>query len=326
MRIRSLLLSSVALTAMAFAQQTVKVETDVVTNVQTDIQTNVQANVKHFASADSVGMMGGPMGGVAMRITLHTVKGAPYAAEATQESVQTLADGNKIVNKSTTKMYRDSEGRTRMEITPSQLGAWMPGDKAFSTTLIDDPVTGEHVNLNNSRKTATKLSVKRIQGDAAPGKPMETHVTIRSQHGPGPGPMVQDERVMQFKHLEAGQGMPGAADVMKPAGATTKSESLGKRTIEGVEATGTRETMTLAAGAIGNERPIDVVTETWTSAELGFDLLRTTDDPRFGQTTYKIANLVRAEQPKSLFEIPADYKLEEGSYNMQVIHSESKTK
>jgi len=43
------------------------------------------------------------------------VKGAPYSAEAVTESVQTLADGNRIVRKNSSHIYRDGEGRTRRE-------------------------------------------------------------------------------------------------------------------------------------------------------------------------------------------------------------------
>src|ERR1043166_3142081 len=46
-----------------------------------------------------------------------TVKGAPYSAESVTESTQTLADGNRIINRITSAVYRDSEGRTRREQT-----------------------------------------------------------------------------------------------------------------------------------------------------------------------------------------------------------------
>src|SRR6185312_13453955 len=42
-----------------------------------------------------------------------TVKGAPYSADVVTESTHTLADGNHIRQSSTSKVYRDSEGRTR---------------------------------------------------------------------------------------------------------------------------------------------------------------------------------------------------------------------
>ena len=41
--------------------------------------------------------------------------GAPYSAEAVTESTQVLADGNRINQKSVTRVYRDGEGRTRRE-------------------------------------------------------------------------------------------------------------------------------------------------------------------------------------------------------------------
>jgi hypothetical protein len=45
------------------------------------------------------------------------VKNAPFSADATNESVQILPDGNRIVRSSTSKMYRNSEGRFRQEGT-----------------------------------------------------------------------------------------------------------------------------------------------------------------------------------------------------------------
>src|SRR5215203_991484 len=43
------------------------------------------------------------------------VKGAPYSGDAVTETIQTLADGNRIINRITSSVYRDSEGRTRRE-------------------------------------------------------------------------------------------------------------------------------------------------------------------------------------------------------------------
>ncbi|HYO79911.1 MAG TPA: hypothetical protein VES20_00800, partial [Bryobacteraceae bacterium] len=50
------------------------------------------------------------------------VKGAPYAAEAVTETVQTLGDGNRIVHKSTVQMARDGQGRTRRDLSPLRIG------------------------------------------------------------------------------------------------------------------------------------------------------------------------------------------------------------
>jgi hypothetical protein len=89
-------------------------------------------------------------------------------------------------------------------------------------------------------------------------------------------------------------------------------EQLGKQTIEGVEAEGTRTTVTIPAGEIGNERPIEIVSERWYSPELQLVVMTRHSDPRFGETTYKLTNINRAEPAKSLFEVPSDYTVKEG--------------
>ena len=43
------------------------------------------------------------------------VTGAPYSAIQTTESQQALADGNQIARQEQTKVYRDSQGRVRIE-------------------------------------------------------------------------------------------------------------------------------------------------------------------------------------------------------------------
>ncbi len=82
--------------------------------------------------------------------------------------------------------------------------------------------------------------------------------------------------------------------------------------IEGVEAEGTRTTMTIPAGEIGNERPIEIVSERWYSPELQLVVMTRHSDPRSGETTYKLTNINRTEPAKSLFEVPAGYTIKEG--------------
>jgi hypothetical protein len=83
-----------------------------------------------------------------------------------------------------------------------------------------------------------------------------------------------------------------------------REEDLGSRTIEGIVAEGTRVTVTIPPGAIGNERAIESVTERWFSPELRIVILSRRPDPRFGETTYRLTNITRSEPPASLFEKP----------------------
>jgi len=91
-----------------------------------------------------------------------------------------------------------------------------------------------------------------------------------------------------------------------------KTESLGKQMIEGVEAEGVRSVITIPEGRIGNDRPIEIVSERWDSPALQTVVLSKHNDPRFGETVYRLTNINRAEPARSLFEIPTDYKIEEG--------------
>jgi hypothetical protein len=113
-----------------------------------------------------------------------------------------------------------------------------------------------------------------------------------------------------------GPGGPGGMTferqlLTKSDSKNTKKEDLGKQTIEGVEAVGTRFTTTIAAGEVGNEQPISVVFEKWYSEELQTVVMTRSTDPRFGENTYRLTNINRGEPAHSLFEVPADYTLKE---------------
>ena len=125
---------------------------------------------------------------------------------------------------------------------------------------------------------------------------------------------------------ESGDVLFFEAAVSAPAGANVRrmvttqrregaqaeaSESLGTQTIEGVLAEGTRSTITIAAGQIGNERPIEIVSERWFSPELKTLVLSKQSDPRFGETTYRLSNIVLGNPEASLFEVPADFQIVE---------------
>jgi len=94
--------------------------------------------------------------------------------------------------------------------------------------------------------------------------------------------------------------------------AEAKSEKLEARNIEGVQAEGTRVTTTIPAGDIGNEQPIQIADERWYSPELQVVVMTRHSDPRFGETTYRLTNIQRAEPSSALFQVPSDYTVKEG--------------
>ncbi len=92
----------------------------------------------------------------------------------------------------------------------------------------------------------------------------------------------------------------------------TKTESLGTQTIGGVSAVGTRTTRTIPAGEIGNEQPLEITSEVWTSPDLQMVVLSKRNDPRIGETVYRLTNIQRAEPDPSLFQIPSGFTIDRG--------------
>jgi hypothetical protein len=75
---------------------------------------------------------------------------------------------------------------------------------------------------------------------------------------------------------------------------------------------------------MGNDRPIEIVSERWLSPELQMVVMTRHNDPRFGETTYRLTNIVRAEPPRSLFEVPPDYQVKEIKGDVKVIREQKK--
>jgi hypothetical protein len=252
------------------------------------------------------------------------VKGAPYSATATTETIQTLSDGNQIIRKNESKLYRDSEGRTRIEQTLETIGKWAAGGEAQQHIFINDPAAGVSYDLDPRTHTAHKTvypqkkrlvltpngpngtfmingqTVTQAEFEAAAEKKLNAHGEVlakeRKEASNAPDPKTKIE-MLQQGNMGTGQ---------------RKTESLGTQTIEGVSAEGTRSTITIPAGEIGNTLPLEIINETWHSPELQTMLMTRHRDPRSGETTYRLTNLSRSEPDRSLFEVPAGYTVQEG--------------
>ena len=248
--------------------------------------------------------------GAEMSFSDKPVKGAPYSAEGVTETTQSLADGNRITRKSTASLYRDSAGRTRREETISAVGPWAAGGDAPKMIFIQDPVAGVGYHLDPVMHVAHKMPMGKgafffSQTGAAGGVvgSGQKNITFQRAVAPPPGAAETSGTMSAMALALPGPEAQGKADV--------KTESLGKQTIEGVEAEGTRSTATIAAGSIGNELPISSVTERWYSAVLQTVVMSKRSDPRFGETVYRLTNIQRGEQAASLFEVPSDYTVTE---------------
>ncbi len=229
---------------------------------------------------------------------LKPVKNAPYTADTTTETTQTLGDGNRIVNKQTGAAARDSEGRTRRDQSLSAIGPF--NGQSMKLIHISDPVSNATYTLDPAKKTATKMPNLRTMIVQKPGQNVahvETHSYSTSHTATSP--------VMEAAMAEAMKKVTAEAK----AAAGSKRESLGKQMMEGLQVEGTRMTRTIPTGEIGNDRPIDIVSERWYSPELQTTMMSRTVDPRAGETVFRLTNVRRAEPSRDLFEVPADYKM-----------------
>ena len=240
------------------------------------------------------------------------VKGKPYSADTSTETVQTLADGNRIVHRTVSKFYRDSDGRTRREQTFGNLDPEHPSPHEVKV-FVDDPVNGAAFVMDPGSKTADKVHRSPKFLDERNGELLDGNAKDEAKRsmmivGDGgeqgmqdaPGPMM-----IKFRDEHGGN----LATIVSDEKRDVVKEDLGTRTIEGVDCTGTRQTITIPAAAVGNEKPISIVTETWFAPTIAAVVQSTTDDPRYGKTTYQLSNVQLSEPARSLFEPPASFKL-----------------
>jgi len=196
----------------------------------------------------------------------------PYELTTETETIQTLNNGTHIISQSYSRFYRDSLGRTRLEIFSDRVGLT---DQPVEIA-ITDPVENVQYSLDPRNRTGMRLNIALPQSvptsvaDAAPAPPSDSPQLIPPSN----------------------------------------TEDLGMQIVQGVWARGTRVTTTIPVNSIGNDQPIVTVSETWYSEELNMEVLTKESDPRTGETTVRVS-VDTSEPDPSLFRPPADYKITE---------------
>jgi len=228
-----------------------------------------------MTSFDDVGFVGFEHGLGGKAIT-----GVPFSATFSSQSTQMLADGNRIQNSTTGAVARDSQGRTHRDMTLSAIGPFAAsGQAAPHVVFINDPVAGVHYVIHPDKKSANKMTP-----------------SPNGWHG--------------VKNSGGGNGPNGAA--WKQHQKEVVTTSLGTQMINGISAEGTRYTRTIPAGKIGNEKPITSVTEKWYSPDLQMVVMTKRNDPFRGETVSQLTNIQRQEPAATMFQVPADYTVQEG--------------
>jgi hypothetical protein len=228
------------------------------------------------------------------------VRDAPFSAELIIETVQPEKDGTSTPYQTAFVIYRDSQGRTRLDRMVEPSGSRATISNQPQVSVVNDHVAGFTYVLEHRYQLARRrqlLSASNFSSE-------ETPLVAGSDKPAGAG-----KRYMMLPP-EGSAGAGGKSDgaaAWSPGLKTTK-EPLGERNIEGVLAEGTRSTQTIPARALGNRQPLMIVDERWYSSDLQTVVLIKHTDPRFGESVYRLTNISRTEPIPTVFVVPPDYK------------------
>ena len=201
------------------------------------------------------------------------VTGKPLSAHEVRRTVQVLSDGSRIDNSETDYFSRDSMGRMRTETATG--------------VLIYDPVAGFTYDLTKRNKTYTK----------SPLSPDVT-VTIAAQ--------------AHQSSVSSHSGADDATQQQSKNGISGVIADLPAQVVNGIYLKGSRVTVTIPVGAVGNDRELKSVNERWYSDDLRLLVKSSNADPRFGVTTYELTDIVQLPPDPALFQVPGDYTLVTG--------------
>ena len=215
-----------------------------------------------------------------------------YSATITNELVQTLADGNHIAAVGVPRATHgaDAAGNgaaTDGEFIGCECATIGVHPRYGCADVVHAELDGQDGAENSDVFVRHLATGPGVMGGGA------TTTFVRVDGGvtagtaplpPLPPPMVAQATLIANDQAEA------------------STEDLGSKTMEGIIVNGVRTTRTIPSGEIGNEKPISIVTEVWTSPDLKTVVYSKRSDPRMGEQTFQLTNIVRAEPDASLFQ------------------------
>lgn len=210
--------------------------------------------------------------------SLLSIIGEPFSGVRTSQGARNFVGGNRIDRGTTERLYRDGQGRTRVERdVPAQVLANNPQMEPVQIT-INDPLSGDRIELQARSKTALIF-----HGGSTPAR-----APLKSEP-----PVTVGFAGHQYDTLDPGWSKP---------------TSLGEKSFDGLRATGQRRQYTVPVGTIGNEKPILLTVDQWFSPELSLVVARSGTSSIAGEFGMQVENLVHGEPAAGLFQVPTDYR------------------
>jgi hypothetical protein len=219
-----------------------------------------------------------------------------------------------------TETSRGPDGGTRVHVTGIQVlpvtGKPFSGRDSieWTRTLEDGSVVTTHLTAIVARDSQGRIRRERttfVPADSnEQSKPMEMIILDPLEHTRTTCSIASRQctvtdysTALKFTPVPAGPLDNGKRHLTR--------ESLGTDTVDDLNVVGTRETLTINAGVIGNNQPVVTTREFWYSSDLEINLSVTRKDPREGTQVIQLIDLSRDEPDPSLFQIPSDFAIED---------------
>jgi hypothetical protein len=211
-------------------------------------------------------------------------RGMPYSGVRVVQHVMIFPDGNRKEEGSSTKEWRDSEGRSRKDVT------WTENDSingVVTVCVIEDPVSLVRYiwKVATAQKTVVTETHYKMEGQVTEVWPHAPDHKIE----PKPGVTIVTLRPQQNLNADS------------------NDKTLGPEYINGVYATGTRSVEAILPGRGGNEtdHPVNRVDEFWMAPDLGMVVKTFLDDGSGFTERSELKNIDRSEPELSVFLPPA---------------------
>jgi hypothetical protein len=191
----------------------------------------------------------------------------PFSATEVRRTMQILNDGTRVDHTEKGRFVRDAAGSMRME--------------RYNLVILFDAVSNSVTELDPRSKTFRRMGSVGLGGS--------TYISIGSS---GSFVMMADSGNRASFSMK---GPPAVKEDLPPAA------------MNGVSVRGSRITTTIPRGTFGNDREVKAVNERWFSDDLHALIKSSNSDPRFGDTTFELTEIVQGAPDAALFQIPADY-------------------
>jgi hypothetical protein len=216
---------------------------------------------------------------VLMSMTIASVPGYPITGTVDAENTRTDSHGKTLIARFRSKIYRDSNGRTRLEWDMSPLDE--PPKPGWFMIDIYDPTTRTSIRLQPSIKAASK------------------------SHFPAPNEKLQQVcKGSDFSKIHP-------KDRAQMAIPQVSQKEFAHDVVDGMVVRHGRESLELSPNSSGKRSGYARVTDYWFSQELQAFVLVKRSGPGKSQHTVKLSDINRAEPDPSLFTVPPGYQVSE---------------